>query len=361
MTAGRNLFVALLTMLVTLVCAPSASAATPRDFFGVMVDGPALDWNLDIAGETRLMASSGAGTIRLALYWREVQPTAEQPPDFRLYDRIVAAAARAGLLVFPTVVRAPEWATGGDAREGAVPSDPQDYARFATEVVRRYGRAGSFWAENPSLPQLPVLAYQVWNEPDIHRYWVGEPWPSTYVRLLRAASPAIKAVDPFAQVVSGGLTNKSWDDLDNLYRAGARPLIDAAAIHPFSKRPENVVKIVRLARRVMRNKGDARKGLILSEISWSSGKGRSTLNYGWEMSEQGQAARIRQILPLLAAERTKLGIQSVYWYTWLSPEPGAKESFSYSGLRRLSSDGEPVSKPALRAFKATVKKLSGRR
>ena len=345
----------LLGVFAALVVAGPAAAATPREFFGVMVDGPALDERRDLDAETRLMAYSGVGTIRVAFYWRHMQPRRGEPVDFAETDRIVAAAARARLRVFPTLVRAPEWATGGDDHEGAVPKDPDDYARFAAEVVRRYGRGGTFWAEQPV--DLPIVSWQAWNEPDIGRYWQGDPWPPSYLKLLRAAYPAIKAVDPQAQVVLAGLTNNSWLDLRSLYRLGARRWFDAAALHPFSRRPSNVLKIIRLGRSVMNRYGDRRKPIVLTEISWSSGKGRSTLNYGWETTEGGQAQRIRQILPMLARERRRLGIQSFYWYTWLSPRLGERASFSYSGLRRLSDDGEPISKPALGAFSATVRKL----
>ena len=321
-----------------------------------MLDGPGLSRDIDLPAETKLMAASGAGSVRVAFYWRGMQPREGEPVDFSHYDQVVAAAARAGLRVFPTLVRAPAWAAGGDDREGAVPSDPSTYASFAAENVRRYGRGGTFWAENPTLPQLYVFSWQMWNEPDIGRYWRADPWESAYVGLLRAARPAIKAVDPLAQVVAAGLTNRSWQDMAKLYKAGGRGLFDAAAVHPFSRRPSNVVKIVRLVRQVMRRNGDAALPLVLSEISWSSGKGKSTFNYGWEVTEKGQAARVREILPMLARERNRLRLQALYWYTWLSPAVGDDESFSYSGLRKLRG-GKPVSKPALRAFRATVRKL----
>ena len=345
-----------LACFFALVLAAPAAAATPREFFGVMLDGPALQPETDLVAESRLMAGSGVGSTRVAFYWRQMQREADGPVDFSETDRIVGAAAQAGLRVFPTIVRAPVWATGGDEHEGAVPIDPSTYAAFVAEVARRYGRGGTFWSLG-LVPVRPIVSYQVWNEPDIGRYWQGDPWPATYVKLLRAAHPAIKAVDPRAQVVAAGLTNESWNDLRKLYAAGARRWMDAAAIHPFSRRPSNVMKIIRLARGVMRSARDGSKPLVLSEVSWSSGKGQSTFNYGWETTEHGQAQRIRQILPMLARERRRLGIQALYWYTWLSPQRGDDESFSYSGLRRLSDAGRPVSKPALRAFRATVRKL----
>ena len=335
-----------------------AGAATPSSFFGVMGDGPLLGPGTDLDAETRLMRSAGVSSMRVAFYWREMQPQQGAPVDFRETDRIVASAAQAGVTVFPILLRSPAWAANGDEREGAVP-DASAYAAFVTDAVRRYGPNGSLWAERPALPRRAIRAWQVWNEPDLTRYWVGRPWAPTYVTLLRAGRAAIKAADPGARVVAAGLTNQSWESLASLYGAGARGLFDAAAIHPFSRRVSNVVKIVGLARRVMRRRGDGRVPLVLSELSWSSGKGRSTLNYGWETTERGQARKLGQALTALARARKRLRIATVYWYTWLSPAIGDDESFSYGGLRRIS-EGRPVSKPALAAFRKTVRRLRAR-
>jgi hypothetical protein len=342
--------------LVALLVAAPAGAATPRAFFGVMADGPLLAPDVDLAGEARRMRTAGAGSVRVAVYWRELQPVAGGPVEWAPTDRVVAAAAAQGLAVLPVLLRAPAWATGGDEREGAVP-DPAAYAAFCRAAVLRYGPRGSFWAERPSLRRMPIRAWQVWNEPDIERYLSPPPgarWPATYVRLLRAAHGAIEGADPGAQVVAAGLTNESWKDLAALYRAGGRRWFDVAAIHPFSRRVENVLKIVALARAAMRRAGDARAPLAVTELSWTSGRGRSTINYGWETTERGQAARVRAALTGLAAVRRRHRLHSVHWYTWLSPPLGDDESFSYAGLRRQAG-GRIVDKPALAAFRAATR------
>ena len=355
------LCVLLLALAAALALAGPAQARTPSSFFGVMADGPVFGPSANLDQEARLMRRAGAGTVRVAFYWADMQPQADQPVTFAGSDRVVRAMAGANLSVLPILVRSPAWAAGGDTREGAVP-DAAAYATFVGAFVRRYGRRGTFWTENPGVRPMRLRRFQVWNEPDINRYLTppaGKAWPETYVPLLRAARDAIKAEDPGAQVVAAGLTNKSWEDLDALYRAGAGRLFDAAAIHPFSARVANVVKIVRLTRNVMRRRGDARKPLLLTEVSWSSGKGQSTFNYGWETTERGQAAKVREALTALARERTRLRIGAVYWYTWLSPATGDDESFSYSGLRKLRG-GRAVSKPAYGAFRSTVKRLRSR-
>lgn len=346
--------------MALLTLAAPAAAATPPGFFGVMADGPLLRPSVDLGREAALMRTSGVGSVRAAFYWRSLQPQSGGPIRWAQTDRIVEAAARNGLPVLPVLVRAPEWAALGDTREGAVP-EPQLYGAFVGDAVRRYGPGGSFWAERPDLPALPVRSWQLWNEPDIDRYLapIGRSWMDAYVPLLRAGHGAVKAADPTAQVIAGGLTNRSWEDLERLYKAGGGPYFDAAAIHPFSRRVSNVLKIVTLARRVMRRRGDGAKPLVLTEVSWSSGKGRSRRNYGWETSERGQAERVRQALTAIARARTRLGIGGVYWYTWLSRSLGGRGSFDYAGLRRLRG-GRPVAKPALSAYRQTVRRLRAR-
>ncbi len=56
------------------------------------------------------------------------------------------------------------------------------------------------------------------------------------MRLLGAAYSAVKAADPGATVVTAGLPNFSWKDLETLYRAGLRAKghFDAVAVHPFT-------------------------------------------------------------------------------------------------------------------------------
>jgi hypothetical protein len=358
----RPFALALAAAALLLGLAAPAQARVPAAWVGVMADGPLFGAQADLGHETRLMRSAGVGSVRVAFYWRSMQPEAGAPVDWAETDRIVAANATARLRTLPVLVRAPLWATaGGDGREGARP-DPAAYGRWVGEVVRRYGPRGTFWAERPDVRPMHVRQWQVWNEPDITRYLIpapGRSWAATYVPILRAGYRAIKAADRGATVIAAGLTNRSWVDLRRLYAAGGRRWFDAAAIHPFSRRPSNVVKIVRLARQEMRRRGDARKPLMLTEVSWSSGQGRSTFNYGWETTERGQAERVRQALRALARERTRLRIGGVWWYTWLSPEPGDAESFSYAGLRHLR-DGRAVSKPAYGAFRTTVRQLRSR-
>lgn len=336
----------------------AATRSVPQGFFGVMADGPLLGSGTNLEHEFDTMVGAGVESVRVAFYWSDAQPTPDGPTDYTETDRVVAAAAQRGLSVLPVVIRAPSWAARSPGDVASPPKGTADYARFVAALVRHYGPSGSFWAEHPEVPKAPVRDWQIWNEPNITRYWSQQPFAAGYVKLLRAARSAIKRADPGARIVLCGLANFSWRALRSIYQAGARRSFDVAAVHPFTGKVRNAEKIVKLNRAVMRHYGDARKPMMLTEVTWSSAKGKKVNTFGWETTEAGQAKRVTQALELFAQDRKALGIERVYWYTWLTPDFGSPNSFDWSGLRKLV-DGTPTNKPALEAYRKVALALEG--
>jgi polysaccharide biosynthesis protein PslG len=346
--------------VLALLAAPAAAGArqVPRGFIGTTMSGPLLDPEFDAAAETRLMARSGIEAVRVPIYWRVAQPDAAgEPIDFGPSDSTVALAAARRFSILPVILQSPRWAAKDPSLLWSPPADPKAYARFAAALVGRYGPAGSFWDEHPELPRIPVRAWQIWNEPGQEYFWAPKPAPKDYVALLRAARAAIKAVDPGAKIVMAGLNERAWKAIVRFYKAGAARLFDVAAVHPFTLEVGNVLRIVRLVRRAMKRHGDARKPLLVSELSWPTAPRRI---FGFEVTEAEQASKARAALRRLAADRKRDRLAGVYWETWISPDSDPTYSFDWAGLRALSPSG-PRSKPALATFARTARRLEGRR
>ena len=158
-----------------------------------------------------------------------------------------------------------------------------------------------------------------------------------------------------------GLANFSWRDLSKAYKAGVKGSFDVAAVHPFSGRPSNSVKIVRLNRDVLNRNGAAKRPIWLTELTWSSAKGRKTpITKDWETTEAGQAQRLRQAYTLFIKARRSLRLQRIYWYTWVTTDRNSVNSFDYSGLRTMQPDGTVTDKPAAAAFRAVVRRYGSR-
>jgi Beta-galactosidase len=341
-----------------LLCLPAgAEARVPRDFFGVMANGALDRPGFALDAESRRMRRAGIGTERIEVAWDLTEPERGRY-DFALTDRKVLAASRAGLDVLALVVRSPSWAAADPEQPFSPPRDPADYARFLRTLVARYGPNGSLWRAHPDVRPRPVRAWQVWNEPNLAIFWSVQPFMRRYATLLDTAYRTLKRADRRATVVMAGLANFSWRDLQRLFDTGGRRLrFDVAAVHPFSGRPSNSVRIVGLNRAVLDRHGARRKPIWLTELTWSSGVGRKPKVKSWETTEAGQARRLTEAYALYARARKRLRLGRIYWYTWVTGDRDARRWSHYAGLRTLRPDGRIVDKPAMGAFRAIVRKL----
>ncbi len=208
------------------------------------------------------------------------------------------------------------------------------------------------------MSRQPIRSWQIWNEPNLTRYWNVAPWAPTYVALLKRAHKTLKAADPGSKTVLAGLPNESWKAVAALYDAGARGSFDIAALHPYTGIPKNVVRIVKIVRREMARHGDRKMPIWITELSWPAAQGKTPQHGGFETTEKGQSNRLKEGLPLLVKDRTKLRIGRVYWYTWLSVEGITDSAFDYSGLRRMRA-GQVFDAPSLAIFTRLARRLQG--
>lgn len=352
--------VLLVAALLLLLPAAAQARSVPQGFFGVMADGALMTRDdASFAQEFALMKASGVETVRPVVYWADMQPQRGGPLITTSLDRLIGEAAKNGIGVEPVVLRAPDWARVDPSNVSSPPKDPADFAAFLAALVGRYGPGGTFWAENPQVPNRPQRVWQIWNEPNLDRYWSSPtPFGKPFVALLKAAHDAIKAADPGATVVAPGFGNRSWEAMEQAYKAGMNhSMYDVAATHPFSYRVENVLKIVKLVRGVMAKHGDAKVPLSISEITWASSKGEAATDISdFATTPSGQAKKLTQVYTALMAKRRAWRLQDVIWSTWLTSDgtDGSKNLFDWSGLRKLNPAdpaGEPISKPALAAYR----------
>jgi hypothetical protein len=342
-------------LIMTIAGVAPAHAALPRTFFGTMVNGP-LDTASVFASEAPVMRSAGVGSVRIPFNWASMQPVRGAAPDFTTMDGRVATSARNGLDVLALVLDSPSWAARDQGRDLSAPKHTADYTAFLAALIGRYGPNGSFWAANPGVPRHPVRAWQIWNEPNLSNYWSAQPYPASYTRLLCASYRAVHAADPGAQVVMAGLANYSWRAMASLEKAGVHGCFDVAAVHPFSGRPANSLKITRLNRQALDRAGDRSKPIWLTELTWSSALGKTKNTHGWETTPAGQADRLRQAYTLYAANAKALKLGRIFWYTWVTTDRDSPNSFEWSGLREARPGGVIVDKPALRALRAIVRR-----
>jgi hypothetical protein len=290
------------------------------------------------------MKELGVTSIRVDANWFAVQNAGPDKYDWASLDQAVASIQKAGLSADLIVDGCPPWAAvpGTHGRPFSQPAKPAEFGAWAGAVAARYGPMG-------------VHDYEVWNEPNLSRFWAPLPDPAAYTKDLIAAYAAIKAADPASIVISGGLapaanTQSSVDTVtfvQDMYADGAKGSFDGIGDHPYTypDQPDSVTfgstwsemsQTTPSLRSLMTDNGDSAKKIWITEF------GAPTSGHN-AVSEAEQSAELVQAI---SQSRQISWIGALYIYTW-SDQPPAPDGFGLLGLGN-------VQKPAFAAVGAAL-------
>jgi hypothetical protein len=332
----RRLFVliALLITLGGLGAAGPASAAPPPSFFGVI---PIQ--RLEPAEFTRAQGAN-VGFVRIPVIWQFVEPSPDAY-DFSLLDYYVGQAAQNGLEVLPFAYTSPSWAVQGckglkcqNVPPLNTPEARDAWQGFLRDLVSRYGPEGTFFQQNPGIPQQPIRQWQCWNEPS-SPYYFKNPDAARYADLVRLCHEAITSVDPNAKILLAGLfgspkgsrtagskKNVIWKYLGRFYKVpGISASFDAVSVHPYSSTTRQLKRVLNKTLKAIVRAGDAGVEIAVTEIGAGSakpkkGKKKRPLIKG----KKGQARLLRQQYNFLINNQAKYNVGSVTWYSWKDPD-----------------------------------------
>jgi polysaccharide biosynthesis protein PslG len=332
----RHLVIAT-ALTICLAIPAGAHAAAPRTFYGLI---PATDPD---SSEIARMGTGKVGTLRINFVWGAVQPSEGAAYDWSHYDAIIGAAAQQGIRVMPTVYSSPTWV----AKRTNYPPTGRfrgPFQAFVQAAAQRYGSNGSFWTSNPTIPKVPVIDWQLWNEMNSPSFWFHKPSAKQYVSLLKVFNRGIKSGDPSAKIILGGLFRtpriRNGIALDRylpgIYRAKGKKYFDAVAMHPYSTTPKDALRAVKETRKIMAQFKDKKAKLWITEIGWATGGDPTPLT----VSPQRQASYLRQSFNILAANRARMKIAGVIWYSWRDLPGGIW--FNHTGLFTQSLDPKPA-------------------
>ncbi len=312
----------LLALATALAVAAPAAQAVPAEFWGTV--SIAGHWNEE--AEWARIQSLGVKQFRFQYI---------QGGNLTQVEAIVRRAALHGITMQPVI---------GSSIAGFPKKGSADYTTFMTyirESVRKFGPSGEFWSSHGELPRLPWKHWELLNEPNRHennpRLPEGSepPQPHHYAQVLIDASATIRAVDPTATVIVGGLDYTSPDMtpeafLNRMYeevindgvwgshtRAQVKAAFDGLAIHPyafkntFEQREAAIKADVVGARETLRGNGDAGKSLWITEMGWAVAG--ANLRAEQIVSNAEQARLLRTTFEWLA---TQSDVRYVVWYLY---------------------------------------------
>ena len=208
---------------------PGGAISRPTDPYQI-----GYGMHVAVAEHMHLVEDAGFTYVKAYLSWANSEPEKGRYQwHYSLSGgdahNIATHAQRSGLKLIVRVDTPPDWAAAGTGNRP--PDNLSDFADFMAALAR-YLRG---W----------VLAYEIYNEPNLSGEWGGQPPdPERYAAMLREVYPAIKSADPDALVISAGMATTagdggvtSMDDLEfirRMYRAGAKGYFDVLGSHPYA-------------------------------------------------------------------------------------------------------------------------------
>jgi Glycosyl hydrolase catalytic core len=308
--------------LILSLLVPSTAGAVRSEFFGV-VQIATLD-NQDI-GEMAIDAQ--VRTNRFLLKWGWVQPSNGSSYQWGPPDKFIGRLAFHGIRVVPAVWGNPAWVAGSGSTPpigGTVAENA--WRTFLKALVGRYGPGGSYWTNGyrqrygADARPWPIQSWQIWNEPNLQKYFTPEPSPGKYARLVQISNDAIKSKDLHAKIVLAGLSGNGDISASNFLNSfygtsGIKNKFDVAALHPYASTLDRQRQVIQQVRTVMKNRADATTPLWLTELAWGSAPADGGLNKG----PTGQAQMLSSAYKMILQNRTAWNVQRLFWYHWRDP------------------------------------------
>jgi hypothetical protein len=332
----------LLALLLGLASMATAAPAPPASSssYGALLDFRRTEDPATLRASFEQARAAGIGWMRIDFFWHLIEPR-EGRLQWSRYDAITQAAKASGIRLLGILDYTAPWASrdpaGRDDKQP--PREPASFARYALQTVERY--------------RDTVAAWQVWNEPDHPSFWKGS--AGDYARLLVRVYPAIKAANPAAPVVLGGLAEGGTADprfLDSVLavcRDLAHPCFDVLAFHTNFRSPADVRRQFATNRQRLAAWGVAAP-IWVTEASYTSDARQQTLP-GYQDGAAAQARYLADTVPL----SLELGAARVFWAT-LYDYRAEHGRYTASGL--LGVDGR--SKPAYDALRRLTGRLPGK-
>lgn len=243
--------------LLALLVPAAARAADPEP--GLVVSLPLSQQ------EVQRIQQSGVKVVRFFAYEHSTPVT-----DFdSTFQQLRAIGVKPIVVVVGDVLNPP-----------VTDADVAGYASWLRQAAARY--------------RGQVAGWEIWNEEDAGVFWAGASLLGStstdaggYVRLLKAAHDAVKASDPAAPVVMGGVTGNDYRFVQSVYDDGGGPYFDVVSSHtdigcnlrgPYDyyrdqsdgRLSQWVFLGYRAIHDVLVAHGDSAKPLWMTELGWST-------------------------------------------------------------------------------------------
>jgi polysaccharide biosynthesis protein PslG len=295
--------------------------------------------NADLIQQLAMMQKAGIVRTRIDFNMITIEPS---QGDFvwARYDNIVTSAAsyRISIIADLEQYNTPGWANGN--RGSMYAPHASIYHAYAQAIASHYlGK---------------ISLFEIGNEPNLAKYWPPKANATVYSAFLKAGYTGVKAGNPSAKVISGGLaqvqgSNNPISFLTRMYEKGVKGYFDYLGIHPysqpngpdFSSQDLGVGSFNKVSevKDLMDQEGDQNKQIMITEIGWPTPSNLS----GGGVTQSDQAAYISLLYAKIMYENYQY-VSIACIYDFINDATNATNSQDNFGILNANYTQKPAYK-----------------
>ncbi len=247
--------------------------------------------------EYAVLDKLGVRIMRVDYHWKSIQPGPDTW-DFDHFDRYTASANKhkvnvLALLVFDN--KAVERSPSGSKRDKYIA--PEDIPLFLEYVRRTVGRYKD-----------KVYAWEIWNEPDMPRFWTGT--AEEFYELARRTAQTVREVHPEALLLGTAMTSGvgaySAKEVEGMHTSGALKEVDHPTMHTYITDPRGYYNEFRRVQNAAAKHGHP-GSVWITELGDPDGG-----VYPWRASSDLLAEHATKAYTIA----TSMGIEKLIWYCY---------------------------------------------
>lgn len=312
------------------VAAPWPSPTSVGGGFGVQVKGGLVDDD-----DLRRIRETGFGFVRFSFGWAHFEPEKGRY-DWRDSDALIARVRAQGLkMVIPLMGGHPLYDGWSPAPKKNVdhvmrrPTAPQSaasayaYARWAAATAARYDG--------------PDIVWEIWNEPDLPRFWPPKAQASGFAALADITCQTMRSVVPQATIVGPALGRvpDARDGvtpafLETFLASGAARCVNAVSVHPYRHGNENPEGVFGDYETLFLLMAKHRVFVPIVNSEW----GYTTTQVS--LAEQEAFVLRARLIDMV------WGVPLSIWYEWRDSRPDPQDDEGHFGLARLAGPDKPA-------------------
>lgn len=274
------------------------------------------------------IAQAGFKWIRMDVIWQNVEKE-KGKYDFKAYDELLDSLDKHDIrALFILCYGNPNY---NDNLAPSTDESRKAFAAFAKAAAARYKGRGVVW--------------EIWNEPNISRFWKPDANVDDYVKLVKATSAVVRQADPGSMIIGPATSSWDLDFLEKSFKLGLLDHIDAVSLHPYGAPvPESATEYYNDVKKLVKQHAPQGRDIQLMSGEWGYPSVAPT-----SVEMQGT------YLPRMFLNNLMNGIRLSIWYDWINDGLDPKEPEHNFGTRY--NDFTP--KPAYHAAQTLARELGG--